>query len=300
MPSSVPYGTVVLNATRGGDLARRGLEVASYHPYARTIQKAYKAYQVGKVASPYVKSAYSMYRGRQSGRTARRALNKAKKQAEMSRVGEPVGASTAKYVGESAALTAFNPETLVQTTLLDITKTSTSGDTMNRRMSDMVNFRGVKICMNFRVEGAIGTTVAWLNVAVISPKSDVLSSSALTNGEFFRHPTGDRRDIDFNDASLTNLDYYCASINTDRYTVHRRIKKTIGPNTSTEGLKDNYMEFYLPIDRQIRYENASSWPEGKNMYLVWWYSTGDGGTPINACKYQYRITKYFRDSRSCG
>lgn len=297
---SYPQGTLILNATRGGDLARRGLQVASYHPYARTIQKAYKAYQYGKVAQPYVKSAVNMYRSRQRSRATKRAINIAKKEKAMADVGEDVGTSTAKHVGVTTSLANINPQTLYQTTLLNITKTIVAGDTLNRRMSDMVNFRGVKICMNFRVESAIGTTVAWLNVAVISPKSDVASSSTLTNAEFFRHPTGDRRDIDFGDASLNALDYRCCSINTDRYNVHRRFKKAIGPTTSTEGLKDNYMEFYLPINRQIRYENASEWPEGKNMYLVWWYSCGDGGTPAAAVRSQYRINKFFRDSRSCG
>lgn len=297
--SPYPLGSMVLRATRGGALASGTRQLANLHPYASTIQKAYRAYQTGKAVYPVAKSAYSAARSKYTSSRAGRKSNAAKKREAMRRVGDDNGTSEAKNAGVRVGLTNMNPQQLYQDTLLDITKNATTSETLNRRLRDVINFRGVKICMNFRAEGAIGTTVAWMNVAVISPKSDLTASTAIPNAEFFRHPMGDRRDIDFGDASLNNLDYACCSINTDRYNVHKRHKVTVGPAGSTEGLKERYVEFYIPIDRQIRYQDSSAYPEGKNMYLVWWFSTADGGVPVASVKYQYSIKKYFREPGTC-
>lgn len=288
-----PQGTMVLRATRAGPLARRGMRVASYHPYARHASRALTAYRYGKAAYPYVRSAIGAFRKRRAGRA--KISNRVKKRRAMRRVGEAIGTSSAKWDLLKVGLTNMSPEVLNQVPLLNITKNS-SAPAYNRRVSDQVNFRGIKFCMNFRVEGAIGTAKAWMNIAIISPKAELSSASLVPNVEFFRHPTGDRRDIDFNDASLNNIDYRCCGINTDRYNVHKRQVLTLGPTTSTEGFKERYLEWYFPMKRQIRYQDASLLPEGKNMYLVWWFSTSDGGTPANSIRFQYSIKRYFRDT----
>lgn len=292
-----PRGTMILRATRAGPLARRGLRAASYHPYARHASRALTAYRYGRAAYPYVRSAVNMYKSRRAGRA--KISNRAKKRAAMRRVGNPVGSSSAKWDQLKVGLTNMSPEVLNQLPLLDITKvlSTVPGSPYNRRMSDQINMRGIKFCMNFRVESAMGTAKAWMNIAVISPKTDLTSSSIIPNTEFFRHPTGDRRDIDFNDPSLNNVDYRCCGINTDRYNVHKRQVLTLGPTQSTEGFKERYLEFYMPIKRQVRYQDSSSFPEGKNMYLVWWFSTSDGGTPANSIRFQYSVKRYFRDTQ---
>ena len=291
-----PRGTMILRATRGGPLARRGLRAASYHPYARYASRALSAYRYGKAAYPYVRAGVNMYKSRRGGRAK---FNRVKKRAAMRRVGERVGTSSAKWDQLKVGLTNMSPQQLNQLPLLDVTKVSSTvaGNPYNRRLNDQLNFRGIKFCMNFRVEGAIGTAKAWMNIAVISPKSDLTSTSIIPNTEFFRHPTGDRRDIDFNDASLNNVDYRCCGINTDRYNVHKRQVLTMGPTTSTEGFKERYLEWYMPLKRQIRYQDSSQYPEGKNMYLVWWFSTSDAGTPANSVRFQYSVKRYFRDTQ---
>lgn len=287
---------MILRATRGGPLARRGLRAASYHPYARHASRALTAYRYGKAAYPYVRAGVNMFRSRRAGRA--KMSNRAKKRRAMRTVGNPVGSSSAKWDQLKVGLTNMSPEVLNQLPLLEITKvlSTVPGSPYNRRMSDQINMRGIKFCMNFRVEGAIGTAKAWMNIAVISPKTDLTSSSIIPNTEFFRHPTGDRRDIDFNDSSLNNVDYRCCGINTDRYTVHKRQVLTLGPTTSTEGFKERYLEWYMPVKRQVRYQDSSSFPEGKNMYLVWWFSTSDDGTPANSIRFQYSVKRYFRDT----
>lgn len=213
----------------------------------------------------------------------------------MGHVGERVGSSSAKWDTLSVGYTNMTPQVINQLPLLNIIK-STANGAYDRRLHDQLNFRGIKFCMNFRCEGALGTAKAFMNVAVISPKSDISSADIIPNASFFRDPSGTRRDIPFGDVSLTSLDYYCTTINTDKYRIHKRMKMEIGPSASTEGHKEKYIEWYMPIVRQIRYNDNNQTPEGKNMYLVWWFSSSDGGTPANSVRYSYRVTRYFKET----
>lgn len=226
---------------------------------------------------------------------SRRRANYVKKRRTMQKVGQSVGSANTKWDTLDLANTPFTGKVLQQLSLLNVTKTNGSS-AYDRRLKDQLNFRGIKFCMNFRVEGAMGTAKAWVNVAVISPKSDLASDEAIPNTDFFRNPSGATRDIDFGNAGLSNLDYHCTAINTDKYNIHKRSKITVGPTQSTEGYKERYLEWYMPIKRQIRYEDNTNFPSGKNMYLVWWYSASDGGSPANAVSVQYRVTRYFRET----
>lgn len=213
----------------------------------------------------------------------------------INRVGERVGSSSSKWDSLNLDYTNLSPLTLQQTQLLNIVKTGGSTD-YDRRLMDQLNFRGIKICMNFRAEGALGTAKAHMNVAVISPKADLLSSDAIPATGFFRDPTGSDRQRDFGDAALLDLDYHCSALNTDKYTVHKRIKFEVGPSGSNEGKREKFIEFYLPVKRQIRYQSGSQYPVGKNMYLVWWFSASDGGAPANSVRFSYRVTRYFKET----
>jgi len=219
---------------------------------------------------------------------------KPKKAPNMGRVGSRVGGASAKWDTLSTGYTNMSPQTLQQLPLLNIIKATTPA--YDRRLRDQLNFRGIKFCMNFRCEGALGTAKSFMNVAVISPKSDLLSTDSIPNASFFRDPNGTRRDIAFGDLALTSLDYYCNSINTDKYNIHKRMKMEVGPTQSTEGRKEKYVEFYLPVVRQIRYNENDPSPDGKNLYLVWWFSASDGGTPANSMRFSYRVTRYFKET----
>lgn len=222
-------------------------------------------------------------------------FKQAVKTPNIDRVGERVGSSSAKWDSLNLDYTNMNPLTLEQTQLLNIVKTAGS-TAYDRRLHDQLNFRGIKVCMNFRAEGALGTAKAHMNVAVISPKADLFSSNNIPSSDFFRDPTGNDRGIDFGDVSLLDLDYHCSAINTDKYNVHKRIKFDVGPSGSTEGKKEKFIEFYLPVKRQIRYNAGTMYPEGKNMYLVWWFSASDGGAPAASVRYSYRVTRYFKET----
>lgn len=237
------------------------------------------------------------YSARQRGRsvTRSRSRNKKEKARSMDRVGDPVGTSSAKWDTLNSGYVNMSPETLQQLSLLNITKTAGSS-AYDRRLHDQLNFRGIKFCMNFRAEGALGTAKAMMNVAVISPKSDLTSASPIPVNDFFRNPSGTDRGVNFDDAALQSLDYYCSAINTDKYTVHKRTKFMVGPSGSTEGSKEKYIDFYVPLKRQIRYESGTNFPEGRNLYLIWWFNTSDGGTPANSIRFTYRVTRYFKET----
>lgn len=284
----------ILRATRGGPLARMG----RYHPYARYANRALTAYRYGRMGYRYGRGIYRAARGayRAKRKLSRMRMARAKRR-KMTSVGHRVGTSNAKRVQDNTPLVTINPEVLYSVQLLNIVKQATTApNELNRRRTDTVNFRGIKFCVNARAEGALGTAIAWVNIAIISPRSDLTSASPIPNAEFFRNPTGDSRDIAFNDASLDNMDYDCVAINTDKYTVHKRIKFKIGPAQSTEGRRESSLEWYMKINRQIRYEEGNQFPEGKNMYMVWWFSTSDGGTPNNSIRFQYNFVKYFRET----
>lgn len=238
-----------------------------------------KAHQWATKPTPARKKARTKYRSRTP---------------KIDRVGERVGTSSSKWDSLNLDYTNMSPLTLQQLQLLNITKTAGS-DAYDRRLHDQFNFRGIKVCMNFRAEGALGTAKAHMNVAIISPKSELFSSNNIPSGDFFRDPSGASRSADFGDPALLDLDYHCSAINTDKYNVHKRMKFEIGPSGSTEGNKEKFIDFYVPVKRQIRYGDTI-YPEGKNMYLIWWYSASDGGAPANAVRFSYRVTRYFKET----
>lgn len=229
-------------------------------------------------------------------RSSVRSKPKTPKVRNMDKLGDPVGSSSAKWdTLNTVGLLNMSPESLLQIPLLNVTKVGGS-TAYDRRLMDQLNFRGIKICMNFRAEGALGTAKAFMNVAVISPKADLTSAAVIPNTDFFRNPTGNDRGINFGDLQLEYMDYYCSAINTDKYHVHTRKKFMVGPSNSTEGGKEKFLDFYIPLKRQIRYQSGTNNPEGKNLYLVWWFSASDGGTPLDSVRYSYRVTRYFKET----
>lgn len=268
-----------------------------YGKYAMQLvpawRKAKTAIQVGRVAAKGARVAWKYRKSMVTGRSKKRE-NRRKKRQAMRRVGESPGSSNAKWDSLNAVPTAMSPETMYQTPLLDVTKVAGTSS-YDRRLKDQLNFRGIKFCMNFRVDGALGTAKAWINVAVISPKSDLSSNAPVPTTDFFRDPSGSTRATDFGIA-LNAMEFRCSAINTDKYNIHSHKRYIVGPSQSTEGHRERLIEWYLPIKRQIRYESTTAYPEGKNLYLVWWFAASDNGTPPNSVYYDYHIKRYFKES----
>lgn len=270
--------------------------MTSLVPYVATeLAKPENAAMAIDLIGEVGKAAANMYQERTKRKARKITRNTKREMKSMERIGERVGSSSTKWDTLNVVYTNMQAETLNQLQLLNVTKAAGSA-AYDRRLKDQLNFRGIKVCMNIRADGAMGTAKGMMNVAIISPKSNLTSSDPIPNSEFFRDPTGNSRSIDFGDPALFSLDYYCSAINTDNYVVHKRMKFEFGPSNSTEGHKEKYIEFYLPVKRQIRYDATTAFPEGKNMYMVWWFNTSDGGTPLNPAQFSYRVTRYFKET----
>lgn len=249
---------------------------------------------LGEVLGAGASSAYNRFtkkrRPAKAGRT---------KKAKMSRVGEPLGRATTKRNDIDVDDTLTTRE-LRSDPLLDLA----GGSNINNRLRDIVQFVGVKICMSFLLNSSANTPLGqhtFINVAVVSPKDQQLAGNdAIPNEKFFRG-NGSGRGQDFGTA-LTAMELRCNPINTDRYVVHKHFKKTLKPFSSTEGSNATLFEFYVPVNRQIRYESSAADPDGANMYVVYWADFQDkpAGSPTitGNINHQMKIIQYFKEPRN--
>ncbi|AKV62290.1 putative capsid protein [Mytilus sp. clam associated circular virus] len=231
-----------------------------------------------------------------SGRSRKRTGQMRKRMA----VGTRIGSSLAKCDQVEDNFSATTKE-LYQYKLLDLAKNNNADDTQVRNR-DVVNFRGIKLCINTTNTTTTGTIYPnrhlHCHYAVVSPKA-LDATQAVPYGHFFRSQ-GEvgKRGKDFG-VDLNGMDFQCLPINTDLYTIHQhyRFKLNKAANSSTS--PEKLYEKYLNLNRQVRYENTGDKPEGKNVYLLIWFSFIDeaGGTAgIPCADTKLRITRFFKES----
>lgn len=219
-------------------------------------------------------------------------------------MGVPVGSSNAKSVEENQPVLATATKTLAgQQRLLTLAQ-GTNIDGRNERLQQSVDFRGVKICFHVALNAVTArqTDKFFFNWAIISPKQGPASQVALLNDEFFRGVGNANRAQDFS-TTMTGLEMRCCPINTDKYIIHRHKRMIMGPYESTEGKAEKYFEEWLPVKRKIVYNQTGTtteltYPEGKDMWMVYWGSymdEGNGAVIANAYQCTYRVIKFFRE-----
>lgn len=218
------------------------------------------------------------------------------------RIGERVGSGGGKTnVRNNIANVAHSTRTLYDVDLLNLPQGTGRSD----RLRGAVNFRGCKICLSF--VNTLSTTnraELYCNVAVISPKDQNGSSSTISLADFFRDQSGTERGQDFS-IGLSSTEMHCLPINTDKYSLLHHKRFSLGGAQQTGGMKKNVctFDFYAKLNRQIRYQSdASTVPEGNNVYLVYWFSIQDepGSTAAtaNAVNVSMHITQYFREPKN--
>lgn len=239
------------------------------------------------------KRAYQAYKERPARANSGRS-QKAKRQKTVP-VGMPVGAGNAKMAGTSRAFTLQNNRMLESYGLLDLAK----GSGIDDRERNIVNFRGVNICMEIEnTFNTIGGRPLYFNMAVISPKA-LAAPTSIPNADFFRNSGALNRSIDFGN-SLSASEFNCLPINTDLYDVVKRKRIRVGPFSSNEGANCQTLMMYVPVNRQIRYEDATSTPVGKNLFLVYWIDflgNPSSATPVVCGRISHDITKYFKEPK---
>jgi len=175
----------------------------------------------------------------------------------------------------------------------------------NTRETDSVNIAGWKICLNFRNNS---DQPLYVNVAVVSPKDQLTAS--IPTSDFFRSDAS-QRGINFDDAGLNALQKHCMAINTDLYNIlwHKRFKlagqydSSPGPDPShfSSGYPSYMtMEKFVPLKRQLTFDNTASQAADDTVWLVMWHNhqhDGTGITPASNLVVGKYITTFFRESR---
>jgi len=185
----------------------------------------------------------------------------------------PGSATTQRAITRTSARVPVASRTLTSYDLVDINRAT--DHEINRRHRDIINLKGVKLCLN-----AVNDSdqPLYLNVAVVVPKYDQ-SLSSIPVTDFFRG-NADGRGTDFS-TTLSALEFNTLPINRDRYHVlyHRRV--TLGPKNATGGYNTDGNRSYFTIDkwikvnRQIHYENNN--PVNGRVQLAYWCDEFDRG-----------------------
>lgn len=270
-----------------------------YHVGAWAYNNRKSIYQIGKAGANI-----AMRGGRKLGgykRRYKRARGRASKRARFSvtKVGERVGTSSAKKVVQDYDTVALTPNTRVLNidNITSITKEAGGGE-IDRRQRDVANLRGVKFCWEVR---NLGTVPLYFNWCILIPKGD----DSIGTTDFFRD-FGTSRGIAFGTA-LTSNDFHCRPINSDKYVVVQHKRYRLAPNGNVNysaGSSNSYMNLdrYVKLKRQFRFDTGFASPQGKNIFVVYWFDQflSPGGTAPAAGQVNInrRNILYFREPKS--
>jgi len=242
-------------------------------------------------------------RGYQSRPAIKRGRTKARARARW-QVGDRVGSSSAKHDGLQETAVLLTTRTKSDGLRLLALPKGTDNADMSTRLTNVVNFRGLKLCMTVRNNlDASYQGNLFFNWAIISPKQQDNEIASISNSEFFRG-AGDTRYVDFTPTNITALDAHCSAINTDKYVVHRHMRYRIKPASSTEG-QSIYINEWIKVGRQIRYNAVGSgvvldYPEGRDMWFVYWCALEGEAAGVgisSAIGLDYKFIRYFREPK---
>ena len=190
--------------------------------------------------------------------------------------------------------------------------------TFNRtaRFFQKVNFRGVAVHMVLRNTHTLPVV---FNYAVVSSKNQKYSISAgttapstvpgMANSGFFRF-YGNSRDTNFSN-SLSSIEFNYSPIDTDKFNVHmhRRTLLNATTNDGSTGYRNesgsNFKQIrtYVPIKRQLRYNDDSDDLCETPIFLVYWcdiYQANTNNIPANSIVGIQNYSRcFFSQSKCC-
>lgn len=155
--------------------------------------------------------------------------------------------------------------TIIKNNVTNIAK-DTTGDDLDLRERDTAVIKGFKVCME--VQNTNVTEPMYYNVAVLVPRDEIGTDS----DDFFRAQGGTSRTDNFDPASLSANELHCLPINTDKFIIlkHKRFRLSRNNANSNDTMSCN-VDFYMPINRQLRWDDATGTPR-KDIFLVRWAS----------------------------
>lgn len=276
-------------------LSRAGTRYAQYNPRLRT---AYAAGRAARFAYDHHREA--AHAARVIQRAAKRAAKYAKARARPrsnNKVGETVSSNNSKrcvtvYEGPSNKST----RTQYYNDILDITR----GTQLDNRQRDIINVRGFKLCMEVKsllATFATGEHIMF-NIALISNRNGTAPDAI----DFFRNSSGDARSTDFSNG-LTSTEFHCLPINTDKYAVLMHKRFMLGDSLNDANPSHLFIEEYIPINRQFRYNDGTTSIPNNALHLIYWadISMLPGGSTPSADAYQVSNTGvvYFKETCNC-
>lgn len=178
--------------------------------------------------------------------------------------------------GNLSALQTFNRRTLYRKHM-DIIQKESQDHSYYRRETDIVNFKGWRIKMNF--ENNNGTQPLCINVALIAfPTWDEGQNPVVTDEFFKGYKTNDRTN-DFNNVTLDSLEMNHLPLNTGKFRVIKRWRKCLSQDSTMVDAKSRYwfLDKYVSFKRQMIYDaddteggSITNGPSNMHVELVWW------------------------------
>lgn len=216
------------------------------------------------------------------------------------KVGNPRNYSTSKTTETNFPNTAItiSTSTVSPRNLIDIG--GTSSNQINARQRDTCIVNGIKIHVSFLNLTANRLYVNW---AIIHAKQGQVINS--TTPDFFRAYNNERSFNADASATVTELSYSVAQINTDEFVVLKRGKFMLTP-TATAALQGRYnygaatkeISCYLKLGRQFYFDDGSSTPQDQVTFVCWCNDPSLGvGQIANALQYRFRSIAYWREPR---
>lgn len=210
-------------------------------------------------------------------------------------VGQAVGEGTSKYKLVDSSTDGRQSRSLY---VIDMTGVR-FGNGTDQRNRFIANVRGFKIQIYAR---NITAQPLSMNYAILAGRS----KNSISSNDIFRSQTGDKRADGFSGRTGPQVAY--ANINTDEYVClyHRRLWLAEGKDEDNNGpwftkyTSPNWFskEFYLPIDRQLRWESQEADSCTEKIFLVFWFTEMENIVPSAAAITTHAITCYFKDTKN--
>lgn len=281
-------------------LARKRAYGAMYSRLAYTAAKRSPYGRAGLAAARTIQFAYRNRKGiRRVYRRARRSYSGLA--AKRRKIGDTPGTGTSKKCAAVPQTNdvAHDTRTLYSEPLV----LCSSGDQINQRERSMINVRGWKICLEFKNRSSDPLNI---NVAILSPKSGIGSSTPIPTADFFRDTMTSDRSKDFGTA-LDSQDFHCSPINSDKYTIlrHKRYQlvpeATGGDTVALSGRSYMTCNWWIPLKRQFRFDAGASYPDSGQVHLVYWADKfmSAGTTPVSPGSFNMsnKSIMYFREPK---
>lgn len=200
-----------------------------------------------------------------------RFLNRYKASRAQQEIGEPVGSGGAKRSIQLHDVTSFPTKSLYSHEVTEIGKSSINS--INQRQRDIINLVGIKYLLEVR-NGSSDSRPVIVNYALISPKGgadvrDPVTPTSVTTVDFFRGYQTTRSQnfaATFSSVYLNN-----GTINSDKYNILMHKKMTLG-GSNNNSPRARHVTGYVPINRQIRYDDAAINSCNSPIFFVAWQS----------------------------